>query len=225
MCQELEDAFSHLEEREFPEDLIKFILAHPRVSSVSQKHAGIRIRTNRLNNYLNPQECLSEVIIRMTELLVPGRYQYRFPSFAWFYCVLYFTVSEQIRKELFHLSRQTSVSQLPEAKEEDLINQIPDLQDTPGIAAAMTECADRIMACLEGLPRKDQDIILLSYIKNYSTDATACVMGTFKGTVLSRRFAALRKLRNCLKLRFGTTWESIQDLICNHGVNPNDRTR
>jgi RNA polymerase sigma-70 factor (ECF subfamily) len=69
----------------------------------------------------------------------------------------------------------------------------PDL--SPADSAAWSEQAAQIRACVERLPKKHREIILLRFFADASLEEMAHVLGCPVGTVKSRLHHALEKLR------------------------------
>jgi RNA polymerase sigma-70 factor (ECF subfamily) len=65
----------------------------------------------------------------------------------------------------------------------------------PDAAAQLQEEAARLRQCVEALPRKHQQVIYLRFYVDDSLESIAAALGCSLGTVKSRLFHALEKLR------------------------------
>jgi len=79
---------------------------------------------------------------------------------------------------------------------ESRINQVADAQASPDEAAQLVEQAARVRQCLQALPIKHQQVVYLRFYVDDSLEGIAAALGCSVGTVKSRLFHALEKLRN-----------------------------
>jgi RNA polymerase sigma-70 factor (ECF subfamily) len=84
-------------------------------------------------------------------------------------------------------------SSSPEA--EDFAQNIPDPTAGPDNEAALRERAALMLECIQALPTKYQEIIYLRFYVDNSLEGIAAALGCSLGTVKSRLFRALEKLR------------------------------
>jgi RNA polymerase sigma-70 factor (ECF subfamily) len=78
---------------------------------------------------------------------------------------------------------------------EDASERQPDPQALPDEAAQLREQAAMIRRCVETLPAKQQQVIYLRFFVDDSLESIALALGCSVGTVKSRLFHALEKLR------------------------------
>ena len=84
------------------------------------------------------------------------------------------------------------------------LDQVADHESRPDQAALLREEADVVLRCIEALPTKHQHVIYLRFYVDHSFEGIAAALGCSVGTVKSRLFRALDKLRgmNALKAQF-----------------------
>jgi RNA polymerase sigma-70 factor (ECF subfamily) len=75
------------------------------------------------------------------------------------------------------------------------LRQLPDHAPAPDEAALRREQAALVRQCIRALPQKHQDVILLRFFLDDSLEGIAAALGCSVGTVKSRLFHALEKLR------------------------------
>ena len=78
--------------------------------------------------------------------------------------------------------------------QENIIN-LPDHDSLPDETVQLREQAARVRACLQTLPPKHQQVIYLRFYVDDSLEGIAAALGCSVGTVKSRLFHALDKLR------------------------------
>ena len=71
----------------------------------------------------------------------------------------------------------------------------PDAGDTPHGNASKQDAADRIRELVSGLPRRQQDVVMLRVFEDLSVIETARVMGCREGTVKALLHKAKRRLK------------------------------
>jgi RNA polymerase sigma-70 factor, ECF subfamily len=84
---------------------------------------------------------------------------------------------------------------------QDRIAQRVDGHPPPDVAAQLREQAVLVHDCIEALPRKHQQVIYLRFYVDDSLEGIAAALGCSVGTVKSRLFHALEKLRRMNLLR------------------------
>ena len=75
------------------------------------------------------------------------------------------------------------------------LGQLPDHAPAPDEAALRREQAALVRQCIRALPQKHQDVVLLRFFLDDSLEGIAAALGCSVGTVKSRLFHALEKLR------------------------------
>jgi RNA polymerase sigma-70 factor (ECF subfamily) len=78
---------------------------------------------------------------------------------------------------------------------DDLAQNVPDPAAGPDNEAALRERAALMLKCVQALPAKYEEIIYLRFYVDNSLEAIAAALGCSLGTVKSRLFRALEKLR------------------------------
>ena len=130
------------------------------------------------------------------------RYNGRCQFFTWLCAILLHRYHNVVRQK-----RPTPLSSLASHDQDELQNRlgkIVDGESLPDQAAQLREEAALVMECLQLLPAKHQQIIYLRFYVNDSLEEIAGALGCSVGTVKSRLFRALDKLRgmNALKSQF-----------------------
>lgn len=84
------------------------------------------------------------------------------------------------------------------------LEKLTDHSSSPDEAAVLRERAEALRKCLELLPAKQQQVIYLRFYVDDSLEGIAVALGCSVGTVKSRLFTALEKLRrmNALGVQF-----------------------
>ncbi len=78
---------------------------------------------------------------------------------------------------------------------EDLLERIPDPNPSPGLLAEQGDQAALLQNCLRKLPDKQREVLYLRFYGDESLDGIAAALGCSVGTVKSRLFNGLDKLR------------------------------
>ena len=110
--------------------------------------------------------------------------------------------------------RAVSFSALPadEQKEfEHSFSRVADGDSSPDGAAQRREEAALVQRCIQALPSKHQQVIHLRFYAGESLEGIAAALGCSVGTVKSRLFHALDKLRgmNALRAQSGSPKEKV----------------
>jgi RNA polymerase sigma-70 factor (ECF subfamily) len=94
---------------------------------------------------------------------------------------------------------------------EDSFGQLADPDSLPDEAAQRRERAAEVRKCIEALPAKQQQVIYLRFYVDDSLGGIAAALGCSVGTVKSRLFHALERLRgmNVLTEQRGTLKEEV----------------
>jgi RNA polymerase sigma-70 factor (ECF subfamily) len=72
---------------------------------------------------------------------------------------------------------------------------VPDRQPLPDETSQLHEQAVLVQQCIQALPAKHQQVVYLRFYVEDSLDGIACALGCSAGTVKSRLFHALNRLR------------------------------
>lgn len=121
------------------------------------------------------------------------RYNGRCKFFTWLCAILLNRYRNRIRD-----NRLLPVSTLGSREQDEFSDSVEKLTDQgtlPDEAAEMREQAALVRKCIETLPMKHQQVIYLRYYVDDSLEGIAAALGCSVGTVKSRLFHALDKLR------------------------------
>lgn len=121
------------------------------------------------------------------------RYNGRCQFFTWLCAILLNRHRNVLRQQ-----RTMPLSALPPQNQDefpDRFGQLPDGGPSPDEAAQRREQAVLVHKCIRALPRKQQEIIHLRFYVDDSLEGIAEALGCSVGTVKSRLFNALEKLR------------------------------
>ena len=129
------------------------------------------------------------------------RYNGRCQWFTWLCAILLNRHRNSLR------ARSLSFSFFEPGARRELRDQLAGLSDgapLPDQAAQADEEAAIVRACIESLPRKHYEVIYLRFFVDQSIQGIAAALGCSVGTVKSRLFHALEKLRamNALAAEF-----------------------
>ena len=122
------------------------------------------------------------------------RFQGRCQFFTWLCAILLNRYRNMVRKK-----RPLSVSSLASADEDDValhLDSATDPEAAPDQSAQNQEEARLMLACIQALPPKHQQVVYLRFYVNHSLEEIAAALGCSLGTVKSRLFRALEKLRS-----------------------------
>jgi RNA polymerase sigma-70 factor, ECF subfamily len=121
------------------------------------------------------------------------RYHGRCQFFTWLCAILLNRYRNSLRN-----NRLLPVSTLSRREEEDFaaaVEKLPDRDFLPDEAAVWREQALLVRKCIESLPVKHQQVIYLRFYVDDSLEGIAAALGCSVGTVKSRLFHALDRLR------------------------------
>jgi len=128
------------------------------------------------------------------------RYNGRCQFFTWLCAILLNRYRNTVRQK-----RPMPISSLAGDDREEIqsaIDKLADEDSLPDQAAQVREQAALVMECIEALPAKHQQVIYLRFYVDDSLEGIAAALGCSVGTVKSRLFRALDKLRTMTRLRF-----------------------
>jgi RNA polymerase sigma-70 factor (ECF subfamily) len=121
------------------------------------------------------------------------RYNGRCRFFTWLCAILLNRYRNTVRSK-----RPMPLSSLPSHDRKEFQNNIDNLADrdaSPDQAAQLREQATVVRNCIQALPPKHQQVIYLRFYVDDSLEGIATALGCSVGTVKSRLFHALDKLR------------------------------
>jgi len=131
------------------------------------------------------------------------RYNGRCQFFTWL-CAILLNRYRNLRRQ----KRPVSISSLAAYDEDQLkirLERLADPLSVPDQEALAREQAALVLDCVKALPRKHQEVIYLRFYADDSLEGTAAALGCSIGTVKSRLFRALEKLRMMNALNPRTT--------------------
>ena len=114
---------------------------------------------------------------------------------TWLYAILLHRHRKALRRAQ---SRPISLAWLPFFQAEDLHDQLsnqPSAEPSPAEAVEQNETSAKLRRCIDSLPDKHREVILLRFYEDASLPDMALVLGCSTGTVKSRLHHALEKLR------------------------------
>ena len=139
------------------------------------------------------EDLVSETLVEAWKSL--PRYNQTCRLSTWLYAILLHRHRKSVRRAR---SRPISLAWLPFFEARELHEQQENLRSpelSPAEAMAQCETGNRLRQCLELLPDKHRQIILLRFFEDASLPDMAVVLGCSVGTVKSRLHHALEKLR------------------------------
>ena len=139
------------------------------------------------------EDLVSETLVEAWKSL--PRYNEACRLSTWLYAILL----HRYQKSLRHArSRPMSLAALTASEDQELRDQqenIPGPDLSPAEAAAQSEALFQLKQCIERLPEKHRNVILLRFFEDAFLPDMAAVLGCSVGTVKSRLHHALEKLR------------------------------
>ena len=139
------------------------------------------------------EDLVSETLVEAWKGL--PRYEPSCRLSTWLYAILLHRHQKSLRRAR---SRPISLAWLPFREARDLNERqasVPSPEISPADAMAQNEISTRLQQCIAMLPDKHRQIILLRFFEDASLPDMAAVLGCSVGTVKSRLFHALEKLR------------------------------
>ena len=139
------------------------------------------------------EDFVSETLVEAWKSL--PRYNQTCRLSTWLYAILLHRHRKSVRRAR---SRPISLAWLPFFEAQNLHDQQENLRSpelSPADAMAQNETSVRLRQCLELLPDKHRQIIRLRFFEDASLPDMAAVLGCSVGTVKSRLYHALEKLR------------------------------
>jgi len=139
------------------------------------------------------EDLVSETLVEAWKSL--SRYDETCRLSTWLYSILLHRYQKAVRRAR---SRPLSLAWLPffEAEQHDeQQRKLPSAEPSPAEVATQNEMFDQLRQCIERLPDKHRQIILLRFFEDASLPDMATVLGCSVGTVKSRLHHALEKLR------------------------------
>ena len=121
------------------------------------------------------------------------RYNGRCQFFTWLCAILLNRYRNTVRAK-----RPVPLSSLARRDRQECqnsIDNVPDQDSSPDQAAQLREQAALVRNCIQALPTKHQQVIYLRFYVDDSLEGIAAALGCSVGTVKSRLFHALDKLR------------------------------
>jgi RNA polymerase sigma-70 factor, ECF subfamily len=151
-------------------------------------------------NAAQAEELAQDTLVEAWKCL--HRYHGRCEFFTWLCAILLNRYRNSVRG-----NRHLPVSTLGVREQNEFANTIeklPDRGSSPDEAVELREQAALVWKCLETLPVKHQQVIYLRFYVDDSLEGIAAALGCSLGTVKSRLFHALDKLRrmNALNAQF-----------------------
>jgi RNA polymerase sigma-70 factor (ECF subfamily) len=139
------------------------------------------------------EDLVSETLVEAWKSL--SRYNQSCRLSTWLYAILLHRHYKSVRRAR---SRPVSLAGLPAMDAEELHERqanLPGPELSPAEALARNEADARVRECIAALPEKHRQVILLRFFEDASLPDMAAVLGCSLGTVKSRLFHALEKLR------------------------------
>jgi len=130
------------------------------------------------------------------------RYNDRCQFFTWLCTILVNRYRNHLRKQRF--IRFFAFGSTAQGEYNGRLEKLMDHGSSPDEAAVVREQAEVVRQCLQSLPAKQQQVVYLRFYVDNSLAGIAAALGCSEGTVKSRLFHALEKLRgmNALRAQF-----------------------
>jgi len=154
------------------------------------------------------EDLAQETLIESWKCL--GRYNGRCQFFTWLCAILLNRHRNRLRNG--RSLRISTLSRLQPDDVEDRAGELADPDPLPDEVVERREQALLVRQCIRALPQKHQDVIYLRFYVDDSLEGIAAALGCSLGTVKSRLFHALEKLRsmNVLKEQLRTAKRTLE---------------
>lgn len=149
-----------------------------------------------LSGGLAPAEDLVQETLLAAWRSLP-RYNRRCRFFTWLCSILIHRHRNSLRKKW---ARPFSFLFASEAEEEAFVGKLADPSPPPGTELERGEQARRILRSLDRLPAKQREVVYLRFYAEDSLEGIAAALGCSVGTVKSRLFHGLERLRKMKSL-------------------------
>lgn len=139
------------------------------------------------------EDIVSETLVEAWKSL--ARYDGSCRLSTWLYAILLHRHQKWVRRAK---CRPITLSGMPVSDRDELVarqENVPSSDPSPAEDAARNEASARMRECIERLPEKHRQILLLRFFEDASLPDMAQVLGCPVGTVKSRLYHALEKLR------------------------------
>ena len=139
------------------------------------------------------EDLVSETLVEAWKSL--SRYNETCRFSTWLYAILLHRHQKLLRRSRSRPVSAAAFGVSEEQKFRDQQENIPSPEHSPAEAAARSEALFQLQQCIDLLPDKHRNVILLRFFEDASLADMAAVLGCSVGTVKSRLYHALDKLR------------------------------
>jgi len=139
------------------------------------------------------EDLVSETLVEAWKSLPRYHETCRFST--WLYAILLHRCQKAVRRDRSRPASFARFSSVEAQAAHDRQEQIPAAEASPAEAAVQSELFLQLRQCVERLPAKHREIVLLRFFEDASLPDMAAVLGCSIGTVKSRLHQALEKLR------------------------------
>lgn len=138
-------------------------------------------------------DLVSETLVEAWKSL--PRYEATCRLSTWLYAILLHRYQKTIRRARSRPISLTSLAEFETAALQERQQNLPSPECSPDAAAAQRESFVQLRRCIEELPQKHRQVVLLRFFEDASLPDMAAVLGCSVGTVKSRLHHALERLR------------------------------
>ena len=158
--------------------------------------SGILVFVTRLaGRQIDPDDLLQETFLRV--LRHAGTYRSGYPVRPWLYAIARHVVFDALKRRA--RGAQT-ISSKPDDGEDFWARQPShEPSDSPASAPNNGETREKVIAALERLPAAHREVVILGYFEQMSYEQISQITLESEGTLRSRMFYALRKLKDIIK--------------------------
>ena len=157
----------------------------------------------QLSQRLDPSDIIQEALVDAHQQLPDYLRDRPLPFYPWLRQFAWKHLIDLHRRHV--VARRRSVLRedprgfsISEDSMEQLVRRLGTMQNDPGQRAIREELRERVRAALEALPSQDREILVMRHLEQLPIKDVAVIQKVAEGTVKSRHFRALEKLRRLL---------------------------
>lgn len=158
------------------------------------KVKGYQIALSYLKNEEDAKDALQDSFVKIYRNL--HRFNEKSEFSTWVYRIIVNTCLDYLKK--VKRQKENEMAVFYSMEQEEFVQDIPDDKNRPDDLLVRKEKVQAVIACLDALPEKSKEILLLRDMQGFSYDEIAKILECSEGTVKSR----INRARQSLKRLF-----------------------